>query len=197
MEFTREQLQAFLPPQDLEGDDALKLQSLVDMGKPVWGVFRQGAKAGSIGLLSGLSYAFDWQRRLRFRSSCTITIEGREPYGAWGDDVGVLFDYQGPSVWKFTRVKGGANWTPIIDMTGQEIEVGDLVFAVEDDRMYYGKVERRSPVGTVWIKELTSDPEKRVSKDKSPTKCGPIRNRQILKVDGDMLGRLMLARLAG
>lgn len=197
MEFTKKQLEELDPPKYLSLADARRLVDMLNRGETVYGVYRNGAKAGTIGIIKDLKFIVDAYGEPAFNHTFELHIEGREPRTVWGSEVGVLFDYQGPTVWKFKRVKGGANWVPIIDKTGEEIEVGDLVFACEGNRMYYGKVERRSPVGSVWIKELTSNPEDRKNRDNEAVRCGPLRNSQIVKVDGELLGRLMLARLAG
>lgn len=181
-------------PADLTFDQALEVKRIIESGEPLYGAFKHGAKAGTIGLITGLSVTTSFNQ-IKFGYFYTIKVDGREPYAVWNDHVGILLGYKGPTVWKYTRAPRGANVVPIIDKTGEEIEVGDLVFVAEGDRLYYGKVERRSPVGTVWIRQSTSNPAKRLG-GATPIKCGPIRDNQIVKIDGDTLNRLMLAKLA-
>lgn len=187
-------LKALESPRGLNFEQSVELKRMIDAGETIYGVYRKGAKAGTIGRISGLTYTTSGMS-IYFGYSYTLTVDGREPYSVWNSEVGILFGYKGPTVWKFTRAPKGAGVVPIIDKTGEEVEVGDLVFVAEGDRLYYGKVERRSPVGTVWIKQSTSNPAKRLGGAAS-IKCGPIRDNQIVKIDGDTLNRLMLAKLA-
>ncbi len=195
MDLSSTELESLSPPYYLNGNDALRLKTMLENGETVYGAFRKGAKAGTIGRIVGLKHGVNHLGSITFGYTCTLEVDGRSDYGICGQEVGILFDYQGPTVWKFTRVARGVNFVPIIDKTGEEIEVGDLVFVAEGDRLYYGKIERRSPVGTVWIRQSTSDPAKRLGGAAS-IKCGPIRDNQIVKIDGDTLNRLMLAKLA-
>lgn len=194
MDLSPTALKALDSPRSLNLEQAIELKRMIDQGEDVYGVYRTGAKAGTIGRITGLTCNIS-STSIYFGYSFTLTVDGREPYSVWNDEVGILFGYHGPTVWKFTRAAKGANVVPIIDKTGEEVEVGDLVFVAEGDRLYYGKVERRSPVGTVWIRQSTSNPAKRLGGAAS-IKCGPIRDNQIVKIDGDTLNRLMLAKLA-
>lgn len=195
LDFSKADLEALEAPQSLNQAQAQQLVEMLDRGETIYGAFRKGAKAGTIGVLTDLQYTRWSTGDIRFKHTFQITVEGRDPYTAWGTEVGILFGYTGPTVWKFTRAAKGANDVAIIDKTGEEIEVGDLVFVAEGNRLYYGKVQRRSPVGTVWIQQVTSNPKKRLG-GAHPVKCGPIRDGQIVKIDGHTLDRLMLAKLA-
>ena len=210
MEFTDKQLEAMTSLADIEGAAAQRL-AVVDQVTTKFKAFvvTKGARRGSIGFTRHVGSritpysqhtSVDWRPAgVRvFSGSVVLTVEaeGREPLTLYldSDMVSWLEDYEGPAVWRFTR-KSKADETPIFDKTGEEVFVGDVVIAsFLQDRLIYGKIERRSAKGTIWVRELPSRVNDQLLRQQ-PVQLTTIDSQALFKVAG-LADRLMLAKLA-
>ena len=210
MEFTDKQLEAMTSLADIEGAAAQRL-AVVDQVTTKFKAFvvTKGARRGSIGFTRHVGSritpysqhtSVGWRPAgVRvFSGSVVLTVEaeGREPLTLYldSDMVSWLEDYEGPAVWRFTR-KSKADETPIFDKTGEEVFVGDVVIAsFLQDRLIYGKIERRSAKGTIWVRELPSRVNDQLLRQQ-PVQLTTIDSQALFKVTG-LADRLMLAKLA-
>jgi hypothetical protein len=180
------------------------MKQKIAKGEPIYvRIIKEGSREGSVGrlvdpkIIKTRSY-YGAHPKERFAATLTLawddrttTLEGIEGYFLkWDPEAtGTTWVFKTNKVAKLPAVA-------ISDRMGIPLEVGDVVMvSVSQHKLQIGKIVRRSDKGSVWVKPSPMIAGEAVSNEirLTPT-TGHYQN--LLRMDKDLFGRLVLAKLA-
>lgn len=179
-------------------DNMVELKAAVDAamfhkGPPLYVVFLDGARRGSIGRLVGYGYQKSGNT-IRFDSSFNVEIDGRPTLRMGIGEVSWLKGYNGPTLWKFTR-KPKPPAKVVRDRIGSEVNKGDMVAMIVDkNHIEIGNVTRITDKGSVFIKCMGLNGEEPYEIYRGQSSNKPY--EFLLKLNDNLFDRLVLAKLA-
>lgn len=189
------------------------IENQMHEGKPVYVRFHDPRRQGAIGKLKTFeaaqqtpinpsmhSYHYYRDRYPKYPTyhahGISVEWDGRKnlvhPYM---DEIEILRDYTGPTVWAWTQKAPETRVIPTIKgHLGEEIVVDDFVSFVSrkygNVKLHFGNVSRINHNGSVWVNTL------KLRDGDRPAEAKVHDVDTIVKIGKDLIDRLMMARLA-
>lgn len=189
------------------------IEDRFNAGEPVYVRFNDHRRRGSVGRLDTFEfeqatpinktqshynyYRYHYPDYATYRPThIVVKWDGRsnKVHPSW-DDIEILTDYDGGTVWAFDQSKPTPKPIPVIkDHLGEEVVADDFVSFVSrkygNIKLHFGTISRINHNGSVWVNTLKlrdGDVAHEVKVHDTDT---------IVKIGKDLVDRLVMARLA-